>query len=112
MGIQLPDLSEFASHIERDAEGLWTARAVSSVSYPEDGNQLCFDIEDSSFWFRHRNNCLLQAVNSLPPAGTFFDIGGGNGYVAQAIQNAGFETVLVEPDSPERETPSSAGCGM
>ena len=40
MGIPLPNLSEFASNIERNVEGLWTARAVSSVSYPEDGNQL------------------------------------------------------------------------
>ena len=96
-GTQLPNLSKIASHIEPGLDGMWTAQAVSTVSYPEDGNELCFSIEDSSFWFRHRNNCILNVVKSLPPPGTFFDIGGGNGYVAQAIQNAGLETVLVEP---------------
>lgn len=58
---------------------------------------MCFAIEDSSFWFRHRNNCILYALKSFPPRGTFFDIGGGNGYVARAIQDAGIEVVLVEP---------------
>jgi len=32
-----------------------------------------------------------------PPAGAVFDIGGGNGFVAKAMQDAGFDVVLVEP---------------
>ena len=40
--------------------------------------------------------CLLSgASQALSPEGTFFDIGGGNGCVAQAIQDAGW-VVLVE----------------
>lgn len=91
------NLSEIASNIELRSDGLWRARTTSSVSYPEDGNQNCFAIEDSSFWFRHRNACLVELLKRFPPEETFFDIGGGNGYVAQAIQDAGWEVVLVEP---------------
>jgi len=91
------NLSEIASNIELRPDGLWCARTSSGVSYPEDGNQNCFTIEDSSFWFRHRNASLVELLKRFPPEGTFFDIGGGNGYVAQAIQDAGWEVVLVEP---------------
>src|SRR5689334_24870025 len=91
------DLSEIARNVDLGQGGLWTARTVSDVSYPESGNDLCFAVEESSFWFRHRNNCIVEAVKSFPSAGAFFDVGGGNGYVALALQNAGFEVVLVEP---------------
>lgn len=33
----------------------------------------------------------------FPPDGAVFDVGGGNGFVARAIQDSGFEVVLVEP---------------
>jgi SAM-dependent methyltransferase len=90
-------LSEISTNLALGPDGVWTTRAVSPVSYPEIGNELCFAIEDSSFWFRHRNQCILQAVRLLPPSGPIFDVGGGNGFVARALQDAGFEVVLVEP---------------
>ncbi len=70
---------------------------MSPVSYPEDGNIICLEIEDSSFWFKHRNNCILEAISRFPPAGPVFDVGGGNGYVAAAMRKAGIDVVLVEP---------------
>ncbi len=70
---------------------------LSDVAYPEDGNSLCFAIEESSFWFQHRNCCILEAIRLFPPPGTLFDVGGGNGYVALAIEKSGQQVVLVEP---------------
>jgi SAM-dependent methyltransferase len=69
------------------------------VSYPLDGNQACFQIEESSFWFRHRNACIAAAVKNFPPreGGPIFDIGGGNGFVSASLIRAGFESILVEP---------------
>src|SRR5712692_4618252 len=96
-GTRLRNLSEIARNIELGQDGLWASRTVSDVSYPDGGNEFCFAVEESSFWFRHRNNCILEVVKSFPPPGAFFDVGGGNGYVARAIQNAGLETVLIEP---------------
>lgn len=91
------DLSRIAPDLELTQDGWWTSRTLSHVAYPEEGNSLCFAIEDSSFWFRHRNRCILEAMRHFPPSGALFDIGGGNGCVARAIQQSGHEVVLVEP---------------
>lgn len=67
------------------------------VSYPDDGNAVCFGVEDGSFWYQHRNRCILNAVNASGFDKEFYDIGGGNGITAQALQNAGYDITLVEP---------------
>jgi SAM-dependent methyltransferase len=90
-------LSDLARHIELSPDGIWRTSASARVSFPDDGNRLCFVIEDSSFWFRHRRNCLLALLERFPPPGTFFDVGGGNGYLSSAVQNAGRQVVLIEP---------------
>jgi SAM-dependent methyltransferase len=90
-------LLEIAPNLELSRNGWWSSGHLSEVSYPADGNALCFLVEDSSFWFTHRNHCILEAIKQFPPPGTFFDVGGGNGCVACAIQAAGLEVVLVEP---------------
>jgi SAM-dependent methyltransferase len=80
-------------------DGLWQPQSVSAVSYPEEGNEVCFQVEDSSYWFAHRNACILSVVQQFPPAGTFYDIGGGNGFVAMGLQNVGLDVALIEPGS-------------
>lgn len=82
---------------ERRADGIWYAPEREPVSYPEVGNADCFELEDRSFWFAHRGDCLAAVMRRFPPAGTLFDIGGGNGFVARTLIDAGFPTVLVEP---------------
>ncbi len=67
------------------------------ISYPEGGNALYREVEEDSFWFQHRNECLLAAFRRLPPEGAIYDVGGGNGFVARALQDAGYDPVLVEP---------------
>lgn len=78
-------------------DGIWYAASAQAVSYPADGNDLCAAIENRSFWFRHRNACILAAVRAFPPSGTFFDVGGGNGHVALALSHAGYDVALIEP---------------
>jgi SAM-dependent methyltransferase len=36
-------------------------------------------------------------VRRFPPTGFILDVGGGNGYVARGLMDAGYETVLLEP---------------
>jgi SAM-dependent methyltransferase len=91
------DLKQISRNLQQSPDGDWHCKSMGAVSYPGWGNQACFDVEDSSFWFRHRNACILEAVRQYPPAGPLFDIGGGNGFVAKAMQDAGLEVVLVEP---------------
>ncbi|MES2514156.1 MAG: class I SAM-dependent methyltransferase [Bacteroidota bacterium] len=90
------NLKNIADNIEL-RDGIWFAKTQEAVSYPEDGSDLCLVVEDGSYWFQHRNKCIPQLVKRFSPHKTFFDIGGGNGYVSLGLQNAGIETVLIEP---------------
>ncbi|MCU0608398.1 MAG: class I SAM-dependent methyltransferase [Chitinispirillaceae bacterium] len=91
------DVSSFASDLTLGPDGIWHCAKHESVSYPSTGHDDCLKIEESSFWFSHRNDCITAAVKNYPPAGPIFDIGGGNGFVSCGLIKAGFETVLVEP---------------
>jgi len=91
------DLAAIAINLEQTSEGTWRCKSASPVSYPEWGNEACFQVEDASFWFRHRNACILEAMKQYPPSGPVFDVGGGNGFVAKGMQDIGFEVVLLEP---------------
>lgn len=77
--------------------GVWKPASVRQVSYPDDGNDACREVEDDSYWFAHRNACILEVMRIHPPNGAVYDIGGGNGFVSLALQVAGHDTVLVEP---------------
>jgi len=90
-------LDEIASNLIQLDDGMWTAKSESRISYPEDGNEECLGLEESSFWFNHRNSVLVSIVKRFRPAGPVFDIGGGNGYVTKGLCDAGIEAVLVEP---------------
>jgi SAM-dependent methyltransferase len=91
------DLARLATNIEQATDGIWYTKNRRRVSYPARGNADCYQLEDTSFWFRHRNNCIVEACRQLPPRGPLFDVGGGNGFVALGLEQAGFETVLIEP---------------
>lgn len=81
--------------IERN--GIWYSPMDTELSYPEDANDLYFEIEDNSFWFQHRNKCLVHLVKKYATHEVFHDIGGGNGAVTKAIQETGITSVLIEP---------------
>jgi len=81
--------------IEKD--GIYFSGDVGKISYPADGNDICFRLEDNSFWFRHRNNCITALVKRYAKDSVFFDIGGGNGFVSKGLEESGITTCLVEP---------------
>lgn len=86
----------------QDAAGLWRTQAANdAVSYPDDGHAACAAVEDGSFWFAHRNAVILDLLARHRPQSSLcrplLDVGGGNGFVAKALQDAGIEVVLVEP---------------
>jgi hypothetical protein len=67
------------------------------VSYPALDSGGCLAVEERSFWFRHRNRCIVSLGCRFPPDHVFLDIGGGNGFVPKALAAAGFACALVEP---------------
>lgn len=91
------DPGAISSGLAEREPGLWVARNRSPVAYPAEGNELFAALEEGSFWFRHRNRCILAVLAAHPPPGTLFDVGGGNGFVARALAAAGWPAVLVEP---------------
>jgi SAM-dependent methyltransferase len=92
------DLTLFADGLQRSPDGIWHGRGTEPVSYPAGGNNDCFAVEDGSFWFAHRNAGLKAMLRQFPTTGPFFDIGGGNGFVAAALQSEDtIPVVLVEP---------------
>ena len=67
------------------------------VSYPSSVSSVLAQIENDSFWFRHRNRLIAEMAAIHAPNARFCDVGGGNGIVAQAMMQAGHEVLLLEP---------------
>ncbi|MBD3393343.1 MAG: methyltransferase domain-containing protein [Chitinivibrionales bacterium] len=95
--IRAMEIKSLSKNLSRDELGIWRCARRAPVSYPADGHARCFPVEDASFWFRHRNQCIVAAIQRFPPGGTILDIGGGNGIVSRGLIDAGFDTVLLEP---------------
>ena len=95
----MTDIEQISTALKLGENGIWYSPENESVSYPSEGNDRCFAVEDHSFWFRHRNGCIVSAVRAFPPVnhGAIYDIGGGNGFVTRGIAEAGFDVALVEP---------------
>lgn len=91
------DIRQFSRNLRKGADGIWYGARQGDISYPDDGNTACYQVEDTSYWFLHRNECIAAVVKRYPPPGTIFDVGGGNGVVSKKLLNAGFGTALVEP---------------
>lgn len=91
------DIAALATNLQLKDDGIYYSSQTSAISYPEDGNENFMQIEDNSFWFRHRNDVISAAVKKFNHGKLFFDVGGGNGFVAKGLQEAGEQVVLIEP---------------
>jgi SAM-dependent methyltransferase len=92
------NIEELAKTLTLDEYGIFRSRRTSyTLAYPLDQNQRCFQIEDNSFWFKHRNDCIISLLKRFPPASMLLDLGGGNGFVARRMIDEGFDVALLEP---------------
>jgi len=80
-----------------EKEGILFNKKTGEISYPLDGNNACFNIEDESWWFKHRNNCIINLAKKYVKDNLILDIGGGNGYVSKGLQDNGIQSCLIEP---------------
>ena len=85
--------------VVKDKNGIWVSENKNGISYPEIGNKDSFDLENSSFWFNHRNNIIEKVIKKIPFENDFADIGGGNGYQLMRIakNNTSNKNILIEP---------------
>lgn len=91
------NIDKIASNLRINSNGLYVSQYHRNLSYPNEGHGLCLQIEEKSFWFRHRNKVISYLVKKFAPNEAFFDIGGGNGFVSLALQKEGIQTILIEP---------------
>lgn len=105
------DIESISTNLELGGDGIWYSEDTREVSYTTDGHAACFAIEDDSFWFRHRNDCILSVVERFPPEGEgpIFDIGGGNGSSRQPSRPPASRSRRWSPGMPARRTPGVAG---
>ncbi len=82
-----------------DKNNIWVDGSNSVISYPIVGNDFYFELEDNSFWFKHRNNVLKSIIERFPFSKNYADIGGGNGFQAKFISEnfAPQKVFLIEP---------------
>ena len=66
-------------------------------SYPSASRSGLDSIEDSSLWFRGRNDIAAAALSRWRLPQTLVEVGSGNGTVAYHLQQAGFDVIAVEP---------------
>jgi SAM-dependent methyltransferase len=90
-------IAKLTKGLTADEHGIFTSSKSPSFSYPDDGNLYCFQLEDKSFWFIHRNDCIASIIKRFPPDGSVLDVGGGNGFVTRRILDDGFDAALLEP---------------
>ena len=112
LGDGMFDVSLIASGLKLRSNGIWYGSGIDEeLSYPKGSSDSCFLIEDESFWFKHRGECIISAIKQFPPRdnGAIFDIGGGDGYVSLGLTDAGFESVLVEPSQEGAMNAKSRG---
>lgn len=95
----MKSLARLSKSLKLNDDGIWRSKSSTEINYPKNGNEFCFEMEDRSYWFEHRNNCILSIIQRYPPSGPILDVGGGNGFVAQQLQREGLAVSLLEPGS-------------
>ncbi|MEM7562214.1 MAG: class I SAM-dependent methyltransferase [Pseudomonadota bacterium] len=105
------DIKAFSTALEKSSDGVWRAPSTEEIHYGEMGHSACFAVEDTSFWFGHRNRCITSLITSNPPPDgkTVFDVGGGNGFVSYGLSQQGYDPVLIEPGTTGIENAKSRG---
>jgi len=90
-------IENITKNLTQKDSGIWFSSHNNDVSYPKDGHNFCHGIESTSFWYRHRNECILDTIKTSDFESPFLDIGGGNGTTAKMIEEAGIDTIALEP---------------
>jgi hypothetical protein len=84
----------------RDQNNIWTKGFHEKIYYPDEGLENLHRLEETSFWFRHRNNVITEVIKKYPFSGDFADVGGGNGFQLKNISNTfngSSKYILIEP---------------
>ena len=70
-----------------DNNNIFVQETQHQVSFPDSGHSNLIEIENNSFWFKHRNEVIKKIIQRFPFEGDLVDIGGGNGYQITSLSN-------------------------
>jgi len=69
-----------------------------STSFDSAEHNLLYELEDNSFWFKHRNKVILESAHLYPPIEKrIVEVGAGNGNCTHYLQKNCFNTAMFEP---------------
>lgn len=112
---ETPEAQFILSHakgLTRLSDRLWTADEAQLETYPEEVHASYAQIEETSFWFAHRNTMIGLAVDRFRPQGPIIDVGGGNGFVSRGLNARGYPTIVVEPGQGGVDTSLARGLNV
>jgi SAM-dependent methyltransferase len=90
-------LAQIAPSLKEVQTNFWVSGYIDAVSYPTEAHGALANVEQDSFWFRHRNRIIAKVVHRFSATKPVFEIGGGNGYVSLGLERAGIRAFVVEP---------------
>ena len=61
------DLKMVSPELRLGEDGIFYSGLLGKICYPDEGNEACFEVEDQSFWFRHRSDYIRELVRKFPP---------------------------------------------
>ena len=105
-------VTSISDRLRRGENDVWYVDGEEQISYPDDVRLSYARIEGSSYWFAHRNRCIISVVRRYAPQGPIVDIGGGNGAVALALQRAGLPVIVVEPSAAAAQIARARGLSV
>ena len=79
------------------------------MSYPSVAQPCLAALEESSFWFRHRNRVIRTFIQRYLPCGPIIDVGGGNGAVSLELWRSGISSIVLEPGEDAASTAHARG---
>jgi SAM-dependent methyltransferase len=105
-------VTQVAPGLIRESDRFFAVASTDKVSYPLSAQAQLAAVEESSFWFRHRNDVIGSLVRRFPPSGPIVEIGGGNGHVSLGLARLGFSTIVLEPGAGGAEVAHSRGLAV
>lgn len=95
----MPDaISPFnTDQLELAEDGIWYSRGHQDFGFLSDDDTDWVQIEDASFWYKHRSRIFSEVIRQYPPTGALYEIGAGNGAMSITLQNEGYPIIAVEP---------------
>ena len=79
------------------AQAIWYTDRNVTNSFPASGVDVFDQVDESSFWFAHRNHMIEKLIQRHGLTESFLEVGSGSGVVAAYLAEQGIPVGAVEP---------------